>query len=361
MKKILLVDDSALMRRVFSDIINADDRFTIADEAKNGAEALELIKKNQYDAVVLDVNMPVMDGIELLKRLRDEGIQAKVMMASTATMNGAQITLDALELGALDFIHKPEWSFKCKDDAFTSQLLRSLDAVTKAKLDIKPSAPKEKVSSDITKVEEIARKNASKVTGERIVAIAISTGGPKSLQSVIPFLPPDLNAPVVIVQHMPVGFTASLAQRMDTISKIKVVEASEGDVLEKGCVYIAKGGSHLNLVKAPGKKTVVHYTDEPSREGVKPCANYMYESLAKTDYDEVLCVVMTGMGADGTEGISHLKEKKKIYCISQESSSCVVYGMPKAAVKAGLSNVEVGLDDIAQEIILHVGVTKNGC
>lgn len=360
MKKILLVDDSALMRRVFSDIINADDRFTIADEARNGAEALELLKKNEYDAVVLDVNMPVMDGIELLRRLREENIQARIMMASTITMDGAQVTMDALELGALDFIHKPEWSFKCKDDSFTSQLLRSLDAVTKARLDVHRNVSVKKSQPSTTKVEELVRKSASKVTGNRIVAVAISTGGPKSLQSVLPFLPDDLNAPIVIVQHMPVGFTASLAQRMDSISKINVVEAQEGDVLEKGRVYIAKGGQHLNLVKAPGG-TKVHYTDQPTREGVKPCANYMYESLMDSSYDEIVCVVMTGMGADGTEGIGHLREKKKIYCISQESSSCVVYGMPKSVVKAGYSDAEVGLDNIAQEIILHVGVTKNGC
>lgn len=362
MKKILLVDDSALMRRVFSDIILKDDRFTVADEARNGKEALELLRKNQYDAVILDVNMPVMDGMELLRQLRAENIKARILMASTITMNGARVTLDALELGALDFIHKPEWSFKCKDDSFSDQLLRTLDSVCKAKLETRPTGRnvQVKVEQQTTKVEELVRKNAAKVTGNRLVAIAISTGGPKSLQSVLPFLPDDLNAPVVIVQHMPVGFTASLAERMNSISKIKVVEAQEGDVLTKGCVYIAKGGSHLNLIKTPGG-TKVHYTDEPTREGVKPCANYMYESLMNSSYDEIVCVVMTGMGADGTEGIGHLKEKKKIYCITQESSSCVVYGMPKSVVKAGYSDAEVGLNSIAQEIILHVGVTKNGC
>ena len=232
--------------------------------------------------------------------------------------------------------------------------------MSEASLTATSSTSSEKVRSSTTKVENLVRKSASKISGDRVVAIAISTGGPKSLQSVIPFLPEDLNAPVVIVQHMPVGFTASLAQRMNSISKISVKEAAEGDILEKGHVYIAKGGSHLNLVKTPGG-TKVHYSDEPTREGVKPCANYMYESLRDSNYDEIVCVVMTGMGADGTEGIGNLKEKKKIYCISQESSSCVVYGMPKAVVKAGYSDAEIGLNDIAQEIILRVGVTKNGC
>lgn len=360
MKKILLVDDSALMRRVLSDIINSDSRFSVVQEARNGEEALELLRNNTYDAVVLDVNMPKMDGIELLRQLRRENISARIMMASTITMQGAQVTMDALELGALDFVHKPEWSYKCKDNDFASSLLNTLYSVSEASLTATSSTSSEKVRSSTTKVENLVRKSASKISGDRVVAIAISTGGPKSLQSVIPFLPEDLNAPVVIVQHMPVGFTASLAQRMDSISKISVKEAAEGDILEKGHVYIAKGGSHLNLVKTPGG-TKVHYSDEPTREGVKPCANYMYESLRDSNYDEIVCVVMTGMGADGTEGIGNLKEKKKIYCISQESSSCVVYGMPKAVVKAGYSDAEIGLNDIAQEIILRVGVTKNGC
>ncbi len=356
MKNILLVDDSALMRRVFSDIINADERFTIADEARNGVEALKLLKEKKYDAVILDVNMPQMDGLQLLKALKDEGIKAKVMMASTTTMDGAQVTMEALELGALDFLHKPEWSFKCKEDEFSTQLLNTLDAVCKASLEASSVVhSKAKIESSLSQIEKVVRKDSTRISGERIVAIAVSTGGPKSLQSVIPFLPEDLNAPVVLVQHMPEGFTASLAARLDEMSRMKVTEAAEGDYLEKGHVYLARGGKHMNVVRN-GNKYMIHYSDEPSREGVKPSANYMYESLMNSAYDEIVCVVMTGMGADGTEGIKHLKEKKKIYCITQESSSCVVYGMPKSTDRAGLSDASIPLNNIAQEIILHVGV-----
>ena len=171
----------------------------------------------------------------------------------------------------------------------------------------------------------------------------------------IPNLPQDMKAPMVLVQHMPVGFTESLAARLDHLSKVKVVEASEGEVIQDGCVYIARSGQHMNLVKKGGD-TVVHYTDEPSREGVKPCANYMYESLQNSDYDEVVCVVLTGMGADGMEGIAHLKEKKKTFVITQDEESCVVYGMPKSVVEAGLSDKVLPLEQIAQEIKLNVGV-----
>ncbi len=355
MKKILVVDDSALMRRVLCDIIDTDDRFEVVDEASNGEAAFELLKQNAYDAVVLDVNMPKMDGIQLLKELKKCGIKARILMASTVTIQGAKITMEALELGALDFIHKPDWAYRCKTDEFSEHFLSLLDAVCKAKL--VETAPGSLKKADVSReaIETIVRKNTQKITGRRIIALACSTGGPKALQSVVPNLPQDMKAPMVLVQHMPVGFTESLASRLDTISKVKVVEASEGDVLEDGCVYVARGGMHMNLVKK-GSSTVVHYTDEPTREGVKPCANYMYESLADSDYDEVVCVVLTGMGADGTEGIAHLKKKKKTFVITQNGETCVVNGMPKSVIKAGLSDETVPLPLIAQEIILHVGV-----
>jgi len=355
MKKILLVDDSALMRRVLCDIIDSDSRFHVEDRATNGLEALELLKHKSYDAVVLDVNMPKMDGIALLKELHKEKIQARVMMASTDTMEGAKVTLDALDLGALDFIHKPSNAFDCKEEDFKSRMLSTLEGVCASRL---PSfAPAVKIEDIKTskKVVELVGKHTTAAVGNKIVAIASSTGGPKALQSVIPKLPASLAAPVVLVQHMPVGFTASLADRLNSLSEVTVTEAKEGDVLEPGHVYIAMAGKHMNILTMAIKYSI-HYTDEPNREGVKPCANYMYESLADSKVDEIVCVVMTGMGADGTEGIVHLKEKKKIKVITQTEETCTVYGMPKAAVKAGVSDQALPLDQIAQEIIINVGV-----
>lgn len=191
--------------------------------------------------------------------------------------------------------------------------------------------------------------------GKKVVAIASSTGGPKALQEVIPLLPKSLKAPVLIVQHMPAGFTAALADRLDNLSPMKVCEAREGDILEDGQVYMAKGGCHMNVVRQAGRH-VIHYTDEPPREGVRPCANFMYESLAESTYDEVICVVMTGMGADGTAGIKNLQSKKKTTVISQSEDTCIVYGMPRSVVLAGISQVEVPLTEIANEIIKNVGV-----
>ncbi len=354
-KKILVVDDSALMRRVLCDIIESDERFQVADRAVNGVEALDLLTRKTYDAVVLDVNMPQMNGLELLKELQKRKISVRVMMASTDTKEGAKTTLDALELGALDFVHKPNNAMDCRTDVFKDKILSTLSAVVESRISSfgKPFTMEDLKTSK--KVVELVSRHASAVAGNRIVALASSTGGPKALQSVIPRLPKNLKAPVVIVQHMPAGFTASLAERLDSLSEVHVKEAAEGDVLEAGTVYIAMGGKHLNVQTSAGKCTI-HYTEQPTREGVRPCANYMYESLMDSRFDNVVCVVMTGMGADGTEGIKHLKEKKKVHVIAQEASTCAVYGMPKSVVNAGLTDQIVPLDQIAQEIIMNVGV-----
>ncbi len=354
MKKILVVDDSALMRRVLCDIINSDNRFRVVDTAKDGVEAFDLLSGKEYDAVVLDVNMPRMTGLQLLEALRKHNISAKVLMASTDTLEGAKTTLDALELGAIDFVHKPDSAIRCHGSNFKTDFLCTL--LTVAESEISPIV-KKTISEVIPKEIKPSKKVVGKVTGNKIVAIASSTGGPKALSSVIPKLPGELNAPVLIVQHMPEGFTASLADRLNTLSELSVKEAEDGDVLETGHVYVARGGRHMNVAAAGVGKYVIRYSDEPTREGVRPCANYMYESLIDSNYDEVVCVVMTGMGADGTEGISNLKAAgKKVHVVSQSQETCIVYGMPKSIAMAGLSDKVVSLEQIAQEIILNVGV-----
>lgn len=356
-KKILLVDDSALMRRVLCDIIDSDERFRVVARATNGLEAFDLLSRNQYDAVVLDVNMPKMNGLQLLEELRKYKIPARVMMASTDTMEGAKTTLDALELGALDFVHKPDSAVDCRVESFREELLRTLDIVVNSKIPEFESKEKiREMRQTTTQMVGIAKKFSAKIPGTKIVAIASSTGGPKALQAVIPSLPAELDAPVLLVQHMPKGFTASLAERLNELSAVRVKEAQEGDELECGTVYVAMGGMHMNVKTAPGGRYTIHYSDEPSREGVKPCANYMYESLADSRFDKIVCVVMTGMGADGTEGIKNLEAKKRVHVISQDQATCTVYGMPKAVATAGLSDQVVSLEQIAQEIILNIGV-----
>ena len=280
-KKILVVDDSALMRRVMCDIINSDERFQVVDQAIDGEKAYELLKKNIYDGIVLDVNMPKMDGIQLLRMLQKDKIRARIMMASTDTKEGASVTMEALELGAIDFIEKPANILHLRGDDFKARFLNILKAVVSSPQTNIPreSAVTVKKNEESTrKLVDIVRKSKPVVSGQKIVAIACSTGGPKTLQKVVPLLPANLDAPMVLVQHMPAGFTASLALRLNEMSEVNVKEAQDGDVLAKGNVYIAPGGKHLRIVKKPeGYEVKLSY--EPAVEGLRPCANIMFQSL----------------------------------------------------------------------------------
>ena len=357
MKKILIVDDSALMRRVLCDIINSDIRFRVVDMAVNGVEAFDLLSRKNYDAVVLDVHMPKMDGLQLLKELQKFKISARILMASSDTKEGARVTIEALEHGAVDFVHKPDSALACRNLKFKDDFLQTLAVVAGSGAQVVEKCRKPVTVQTVKRNLNAGRAVRNPSAGKKVVAIASSTGGPKALQSVIPKLPPDLKAPVLVVQHMPAGFTASLAERLDSLSRIHVKEAAEGDVLEAGNVYLSCGGMHMKVAPGAGGKYRIHYSDEPAREGVKPCANYMYESLIGSDFDEVVCVVMTGMGADGTKGIENLKAAgRKTHVIAQEESTCAVYGMPKSLVNAGLADQILPLEQIAQEITLNTGV-----
>ena len=350
-KNILVVDDSALMRRVICDIINADNKFQVTDVCRDGLEAYEKLKTTKYAGVVLDVNMPRMNGLELLEKLQKDGIKATVIMVSTLTTKDAEITLLAIERGAVDFVPKPTNIIEAKGLDFKHQLIRVLTAVLETEQDVK-TLPKEPVKPKAV-ITPVPKRLA---TGKKLVALACSTGGPKALQSVIPLLDSKLDAPVVLVQHMPPGFTKSMADRLDELSKIRVKEAQENEILEKGTVYVAPGGKHLKVQRMADGQHKVLLTDEPAIGGLKPCANLMYESLRESSYNEIVCVVLTGMGSDGTKGILSLKEKIPVYVISQDAASCVVYGMPKAIVDAGVADEVVPLDKVAQSIMKNVGV-----
>ncbi len=358
-KNILVVDDSALMRRLICDIINSDSTFQATDVCRDGLEAYEKLKVKTYDAVILDVNMPRMDGLELLERLQKDKIRATIIMVSTLTTKDADVTIRAMELGAIDFVTKPCNIIEAKGEEFKGRILRMLKAVvrsdnSKTLLNMTPKIVETQEQVQV-KMPKILERTGS--TGKnKLVALACSTGGPKALQSVIPYLPVDMNAPMILVQHMPVGFTKSMAERLNEVSKIEVREAKEGDVLKKGCVYIAPGGKHMEIQRKADGKHVVRLNDQPAIGGLRPCANVTYESLRTSSYDEIVCVVLTGMGSDGTGGILSLKQKKKIHVISQDAKSCVVYGMPKAIVEAGVVNEVVPLTEVAHTIIKNVGV-----
>ncbi len=375
MKKILIVDDSALMRRVISDIIESDERFHVEDIAVNGLDAFDLIvtSPSKYDAVILDINMPKMNGIEFLEQIDKRKIKLTVIVVSTVAKEGAKETIRCLELGAFDFVTKPESFIEAKGDSFKSRVLDAVIAATKlykikpvvltpvTTAPVAPSGDNGRIKprspmSSASGLKAVKRQHVSVgKNAKKLIALACSTGGPKALQQVIPKLPANLNAPVVIVQHMPEGFTNSLAQRLDEMSPLKVKEAANGDIIQMGYVYIAKGGSQLRITKNGSNYQLSLSSDEP-RNGLRPCADIMYESLLDSEFDEITCVVLTGMGSDGTLGIHQLNEKKNLYVIAQNEESSVVYGMPKVVTDVGLVNEIATLDKIADTIITNVGV-----
>lgn len=379
-KKVLIIDDSALMRRVLSDIIEADKRFVVDSTAIHGLDALDKIVKEpkRFDIAILDINMPKMNGIEFLEHIEKLNLPLKVIVVSTVAKEGAKETIRCLELGAFDFVTKPESFIEARGDDFRLKILQKLCIAAgfdeDVKLPVVSNVERKHISDDIQKrggvtvnsqqisalrtgglkVDRKPYKSAGK-TARKIVALACSTGGPKALNCLIPMLPKNLNAPVLIVQHMPEGFTNSLAQRLDELSEIHVKEAEHDEMIQKGIVYIAKGGNQLRL-KQNGINNLLQVTVEEARNGLKPCADIMYESLLECEFDEIICVVLTGMGADGTMGISQLNDKKNIYVISQTKDTCIVYGMPKVVAEAGLSDEVVPLEKIAESITKIVGV-----
>ena len=350
---ILIVDDSALLRRVECDIINSDNKLQATDTCKDGLEALEKLRTQKYDAVILDINMPRMNGLEVLSHLQKESIKTPVVVVSTLTIEGADEAIKSLELGAFDFVTKPNNIIEAKGNQFKETLLRVVYAAVRI-------TPAHSASRNLTVVEKKAGAivNKHKAAGSnKIVAIASSTGGPKALQSVIPFLTAELLAPVVLVQHMPEGFTKTLAMRLNEQSAVSVKEAAEGDVLKNGHVYIAKGGTHLALHET-AKGCEVFFDETPPIGGLKPCGNVMLSSLSHVSYDEIICVILTGMGADGTKGTQELAKHKPVYVIAQDEASSTVYGMPKAIRDAGLCDCVCDLQQIAEEITKKVGVQE---
>ena len=371
-KNILVVDDSALMRRVICDIINSDSNFQAKDYCRDGQEAYERLKTTTYDGVLLDVNMPRMDGLQLLEKLQKENIKANVVMVSTLTTRDADVTIRALELGAIDFVTKPNNIAEAKGEDFKDKVLSVINVVLNSRMAVR-SARSSSFSSRTTAsmgTTKFTTKNVMessvkrtrinrlkpRTNGNKLIALACSTGGPKALQSVIPKLPKNLDAPMVLVQHMPAGFTKSMAERLNETSAVFVKEAQEGDKLEKGKVYVAPGGKHMEVVKAADGSHKIKLNDMPAIGGLRPCANITYDSLSKSGFDEVVCVVLTGMGADGTNGILSLGQHKPIHVISQTADTCVVYGMPKAIAESGVCDEVVPLEKVAETITKKVGV-----
>ena len=357
MIKVLIVDDSALMRKVIADILEKDREIRVIGTAKNGKEALEKIPKLKPDLITLDIEMPVMDGISTLEGIV-ENYQIPVIMLSNLTVKGADLTLKALEIGAVDFITKPKNIFNMgsKDEKY--QLIEKVKMVSKTKVkkgslynnNIKNiQKNKEDIKEDIIEKTDYINKSYNS-----IIAIGTSTGGPKALQEIIPKIPYNINASILVVQHMPAGFTKSLANRLDSISQIKVKEAENGERLHRGYCYIAPGDFHMS-VEQNKKDIFIRLDKNPPISGLRPAADVLLKSVSKLNKIKKVGVILTGMGSDGAEGISQLK-KSNSYTIAESEESCVVFGMPKSAIKTGNIDLILPLNEIKDEIIKWVGV-----
>ena len=348
--KVLVVDDSAFMRKVISDMISSDPTMEVVGTARNGEEALQMIVSLLPDVVTMDIEMPKMDGLSALKQIM-EVKPIPVIMLSSLTTNGAVETLKALDFGAFDFITKPTSLIKVSTPEIREELLSKIKIASRTKI-AKPVSvlrqPRPQVQT--VKGEDVKERFVTgKTKFRKLIAIGTSTGGPRALQDVIPYIPKDIDAGILIVQHMPPGFTKSLAERLDSMSQVRVKEAEDGDIINAGVAYLAPGDSHIKVSKQGGQ-FVIKLDSGERVSGHKPSVDAMMYSIAELNDRNVIGVIMTGMGADGAEGLKRVKANKG-YVIAQDEDSCVVFGMPKSTIKLGIVDKIVGLSNIANEIV----------
>ncbi len=352
---VLVVDDSAFMRKIIGDILSAETDMEVIDFARNGKEAIEKARLKKPDIITLDVEMPIMSGLDALKELMTIQPAPKVIMVSSLTTAGADATIRALELGALDFIAKPTKSlFSFDSEGLKEDLLIKIRDLAASRSKISETIRREPIRTPLSKSD----KSQGIVSGKLkyIIAIGTSTGGPRALQEVIPVFPKDIPAAILIVQHMPPGFTKSLAERLDSLSHVNVKEAQDGDVLKPGCAYLAPGDFHMVLNRIGNDDYRIELNKGPQVTGHRPSVNVMMDSVAgSVTTKNVIGVMMTGMGNDGSEGILKIK-KTGGKTIAQDEDTCVVYGMPKAAVAAGAVDKIVPLQDITKEALKFMGV-----
>ncbi|WP_353095288.1 chemotaxis response regulator protein-glutamate methylesterase [Tissierella praeacuta] len=349
MIKVLIVDDSALIRKILTDILSSDSEISVIGTAKNGQEALEKIEILKPDIVTLDIEMPLMDGLTTLKHIVIKHSNLPVIMISSLTSEGAELTLKALDEGAVDFLPKPTNVFSLSQEDIKREIIEKVKAGSRSKLYNRKPIKKISPIKIFKDRSDIIHENFN-----NIVAIGTSTGGPRALQTLIPELPANINASIVIVQHMPPKFTKSLADRLNSISNIRIKEAEEGDILSRGWGYIAPGDYHMTIMKEE-KGLVIRLNKEPQVMGLRPTVDKMMESVARINGYSKTGVILTGMGSDGTKGIIEMRQAGS-YTIAQDETTSVVFGMPKSAIATNCIDVILPIDKIADKIINKVGV-----
>lgn len=350
--KVLVVDDSAFMRKILSDLFAAEADFEVVDVARNGRDAIDKIKRLRPDVVTMDVEMPVLDGISALEIIMKEA-PTRVVMVSSLTREGADATIRALEKGAVDFVAKTAGPIS-SIEYIRTEILSKCRAAAKANVRqlVKPATPPPPPPTDYKPPVFVPGVN------EQLVAIGTSTGGPRALQEILTRLPGNLPCPLVIVQHMPPGFTRSLSERLNTLSALTVKEAQTGDVLTPGLAVVAPGDYHLTLERE-GTRTVVRLSQEPPIGGHRPSVDPMMESVARIYGPKAIGVILTGMGHDGSLGMKAIKSHQG-YTIAEDGSTTVVNGMPKSAIELGVVDKVKPLPAIAGEIVRQLQSKHGG-
>jgi two-component system chemotaxis response regulator CheB len=358
--KVLVVDDSAFMRKAISQMIASDPAFEVVDTARNGKEAVEKAKALAPDLITLDIEMPEMDGLAALRKIRIECPDPRpaVLMCSSLTVEGSHEALKALRLGAADVIAKSHSTFAVDIHDMRGELLAKLHAIgqTRQRRTSRASTPaagQASVTRTLSGAESALPRTldlASRTLD--LIVIGSSTGGPPVLETLLTRLPADLRPAVVVAQHMPVLFTRSISERLAQQCKVQVIHGDKDMPVMPGCVYIIAGGKHGHLVKAPagtagGAKFALSVRDEPTSEPYKPSANVLFSTAAKLAGKHTLGVMLTGMGEDGKNGAVDLRDAGGVTAV-QDADTCVVYGMPRAVVEAGAAHAMMTPDELGQ-------------
>lgn len=366
----LVVDDTALFRRVVSDALASLPDVEVVAAAPNGKIALERIESLKPDLVTMDVEMPEMDGIQVLEEIKQNGWDCGVVMVSAHTLKGGELTIRALEKGAFDFITKPSGGdVQANLNSIREALLPVVNAYRRKReirsiLTHSASAAVAGPAQGTIQASGLAHARPKPALANEVpvpaargtepgkadlVVLGISTGGPNALTRMLPALPAQLPAPVLIVQHMPPLFTQSLAASLNSKCSLHVKEAEDGDIAKPATIYIAPGGKQMKAVSGQKGEIVLRITDDPPENNCKPSADYLFRSVANNFPGRAAAVIMTGMGSDGVLGLRLLK-RHGCRVIAQDEASCIVFGMPGEAVKAGVVDIITPLEKIADEI-----------
>jgi two-component system chemotaxis response regulator CheB len=360
--KVLVVDDSLAYRHVLTEALRLLPNVEVVGTASNGAQVLAKVAALRPDLLTLDIEMPGMTGIEVMDALNEARSDVRVLVVSSVTVSGGKLTLQALQKGAFDFITKPTLgSLETNLRAIREELdpriraiaqrltIQNMTRLAGATADLRE--PRAQASSGLASASRgpAAAANAAEVGKPELVVVGVSTGGPKALTTILATLPGNLGVPILIVQHMPPIFTGLLANSLSAASAIKVREATNNDEVLPNVAYLAPGGKQMRLVSALTSGMRLQITDDPPENSCRPSVDYFFRSVAQNFSGRTLAVILTGMGEDGTQGLKLLK-RRSCTAIAQDEASCVVFGMPKAAIDAGLVDTELPLNSIADRI-----------